>query len=323
MRQEQPVFSIVVPTYEQPRRLAACLQALARLDYPRDHFEVIVVDDGSTMPPNDAVASFRDRLQVTLLVQLHSGPATARNTGAMQAKGQYLAFTDDDCMPAPEWLQSLTVRFAKTPDHMIGGRTINALPDNLYSTACQVLVDYLYTYYNADLNHGRFFTSNNLALPADRFRLIGGFDTTFPLAGGEDLELCHRWLHRGYQLTYAPEILIYHAHALTFRTFWRQQFCYGRGAFRFHRARVARSQESIRLEPLSFYQNLLRHPFSQVRGGRALSLAALMVVSQIANASGFFREKLRQSNWLPTRRTNNVESGRLNGYDAGVKKNHH
>ena len=296
MRLEQPVFSIVVPTYERPRQLAACLQALARLDYARDNFEVIVVDDGGKTPLDNVIAPFHDRLSVTLLAQPNAGPAVARNTGALQAKGQYLAFTDDDCMPAPEWLQSLTARFAKTPDHMIGGRTINALPDNLYSTACQVLVDYLYAYYNADHNHGRFFTSNNLALPADRFRLMGGFDTTFPLVGGEDRVLCVRWLHRGYQLTYAPEILIYHAHALTFRTFWRQHFCYGRGAFRFHRARVARSQESIRLEPLSFYQNLLRHPFSQVRGGRALSLAALMVVSQIANATGFLREKLNRAN---------------------------
>jgi len=296
MRQEQPVFSIVIPTYERPRQLAVCLQALARLDYHRDHFEVIVVDDGSTMLPNDAVASFQDRLQVTLLVQPHSGPARARNTGAKQARGKYLAFTDDDCMPTPDWLQSLTERFAKTPDHMIGGRTINAIPDNVYSTACQVLVDYLYTYYQANLNHGRFFTSNNLALPADRFRLMGGFDTTFPHAAGEDRELCDRWLHRGYQLTYAPEILIYHAPVLTLRNFWRQQFRYGRGAFRFHRARVGRSQESIRLEPLSFYQNLLRYPFSQVRGGRALSLAVLMVVSQIAIATGFFLERLKRAN---------------------------
>src|SRR5262249_34753722 len=181
MRQDQPVFSIVVPTYERPRQLAACLQALARLDYARDHFEVIVVDDGGKTPLVNVIAPVHDRLSVTLLTQPNAGPAVARNTGAMQAKGQYLAFTDDDCMPAPEWLQSLTARFAKTPDHMIGGRTINALPDNLYSTACQVLVDYLYAYYNnADLNHGRFFTSNNLALPADRFRLMGGFDTTFP-----------------------------------------------------------------------------------------------------------------------------------------------
>src|SRR5439155_13666442 len=138
---EQLVFSIVVPTYERPRQLATCLQALAGLDCPSDRFEVIVVDDGSTTPLDAAVAPFRDRLQVKLLVQSHSGPATARNTGAMQPQGSYLAFTDDDCMPAPEWLQSLAARCPKTPDQMIGERTINALPDNLDSTDWQVPID--------------------------------------------------------------------------------------------------------------------------------------------------------------------------------------
>ena len=296
MRQEQLVFSIVVPTYERPRRLAACLQALARLDYPRDHFEVIVVNDGGKAPLVNAIATVHDRLCVTLLSQPNAGPAVARNTGAAQAKGQFLAFTDDDCQPAADWLKSIAVRLSKDPDCIIGGHTINALPDNLYSSASQILIDYLYTYYNANPDRARLLTSNNLALAADHFRLIGGFDTTFPLAAGEDRELCDRCLQRGYQLIYAPEVLIYHAHAMTFRTFLRQHFHYGRGASRFHRVRLARSQERTRPEPLSFYRNLLRYPFSQVRDGRALSLAALMVVSQIANAMGFLGERLNRAN---------------------------
>lgn len=300
MIEKQPVFSIVVPTFERPRQLAGCLHALARLDYARDHFEVIVVDDGGRTPLVNVIAPFHDRLSVTLLTQPNAGPAVARNTGAAQAKGQFLAFTDDDCRPAPDWLKSLGVRLAKDPDCIIGGHTINALPDNPYSSASQILIDYLYSYYNADPHRARFLTSNNLALAADHFRAIGGFDTTFPLAAGEDRELCDRWVHSGYQLTYAPEILIYHAHALTFRTFWRQHFHYGRGAFCFHQARGQRTQKSIKLEPLSFYQNLLRQPFSEGRGGRALSLAALVVVSQVANAAGFLRERLNQT-WIDER----------------------
>src|SRR5437773_10019178 len=133
MGQEQPVFSIVVPTYDRPKQLAACLQALGGLDYARESFEVIVVDDGSKTPAEAVVASFDDRLQVTLIVQLHSGPATARNAGAMRARGQYLAFTDDNCMPAPQSLQSLTARFDQALEHLIGGRINNVSPDT-YST---------------------------------------------------------------------------------------------------------------------------------------------------------------------------------------------
>jgi len=290
MGQEQPFFSIVIPTYARPGQLAVCLQSLARLDYPRDRFEVIVVDDGSEKPPEAVVASSCGQLDVTLLRQAHAGPAAARNTGAARAKGEFLAFTDDDCAPAPGWLQSLAARFARASDCAIGGRTLNALPGNPYSTASQLLVAYLYTYYNADPDQACFFTSNNLAMPTDRFHTMGGFDATYTRTAAEDRELCDRWLHHGYRMTYAPEALVYHAHVLTFRTFWRQHFNYGRGAFHFQQARAHRACGRIRLEPLPFYLNLLLYPFSQAQGWRAPLLAALLGVSQVANAVGFFWE---------------------------------
>ena len=295
MRQEQPFFSIVVPTYARPKQLAACLRALALLEYPRDHFEVIVIDDGSETPPEDVVAPLRDRLDVTLLTQPNAGPAAARNTGAAEARGEFLAFTDDDCAPAPDWLQRLAARFAAAPDPMIGGRTLNVLNDNPYSTASQLLIAYLYGYFNADPSQARFFASNNLALSAQRFQTIGGFDATYTRAAAEDRELCDRWLLRGYRMIYAPEVLIYHAHALTFRTFWRQHFTYGKGAFCFHQARARRGQRRIRAEPRWFYPNLLRYPFLQVRGRRALLFAVLLVMSQGAHTVGYLGEAMNRA----------------------------
>jgi hypothetical protein len=67
-----------------------------------------------------------------------------------RAKGQFLAFTDDDCRPAADWLQALAQRFATAPDHAVGGRTVNALTNNPYTTASQLIVDFVYAYYNAD-----------------------------------------------------------------------------------------------------------------------------------------------------------------------------
>lgn len=172
MRQEQLFFSIIIPTYARPGQLAACLQSLAHLDYPHDCFEVIVVDDGSETLPEDVVASFRDQLDLTMLTQTHAGPAVARNTGAAQARGEFLAFTDDDCAPASNWLQVLGAHLIKEPDCAIGGRTLSAFPANRYSAATQFMIDYLYSYYNPDPNQSRFFASNNFlagrSLPHDR-----------------------------------------------------------------------------------------------------------------------------------------------------------
>lgn len=296
MKSDFPFFSIIIPTYCRPKQLSACLESLTKLEYPRDRFEVVVVDDGSKMPLTDAIERFSNTLNVILLSQPNSGPASARNTGAFRAKGQFLAFTDDDCTPASTWLENLASRFAKAPDHAVGGRTINALTENPYSTASQILIDYIYEYYNVDADHARFFASNNLAFPAERFREIGGFNSGFRLVAGEDRELCDRWLHRGYQMTYAPEAEIYHTHQLGFRSFWQQHFNYGRGAFDFHRARAARNQLPMKVEPFSFYSNLLRYPFLKSSGRTAIWISILLGLSQIANVAGFFWAFLHRSN---------------------------
>ena len=146
----RPFFSVIIPTCRRPRQLATCVRSLSSLDYPRDRFEVIVVDDGDDETLGRVIEPFRSALEIRLIRQANAGPAVARNTGGMNARGEFLAFTDDDCEPSQDWLTVLAAGFRENPDAMLGGRTINVLTDNLYSTASQLLVDFLYGYYNAD-----------------------------------------------------------------------------------------------------------------------------------------------------------------------------
>ncbi len=293
MKGKEPFFSIIVPTYNRPRQLHWCLRALSSLDYPRDCFEIIVVDDDSSVPLGPIVALFKDRLDVTLVRQWHGGPAAARNTGAMRAKGEFLAFTDDDCAPASDWLQRLAACFIQMSDQALGGKTINALRGNRYSVASQRVVDYLCRWYNADHERARFSTSNNFAISAKAFHAIGGFDTTFTHAAGEDREFCDRWLHHGYRLVHAPEVLVYHFHSLTLGTFLRQHFKYGRGSFRFHQAERARHNlKRVRLQPLSFYQHLVKVPFLREAGQQAFMLSGLLLMSQVSTAAGYLWEQM-------------------------------
>ena len=302
-------FSVVVPTYQRPRQLAACLEALAALDYPLDRYEVIVVDDGSSQPPEDVVRGFRHRLDVSLLSRPHGGPALARNSGAAQARGDWLAFTDDDCAPARDWLRLLAARLTQAPDCAVGGRVVNSLSANPYSTASQLVVSWLYAYYNADPERARFLTSNNFAMAVQRFRAVGGFDETYPNAAAEDREICDRLLQRGQRIIYAPEAVVHHAHPLTFAGFCRQHFHYGRGAFCFRRVRSRRCAEPVRLEPLSFYTGLLRHPFAQASGGFALSLAALAFLSQAVHTAGFAWEALHADRKVASRPSQEASHG--------------
>ncbi len=282
-----PFFSVVIPTRERPVQLATCLQALTRVDYPRERFEVIVVDDGSTRSLEGVTEQFREQLDVKLWAQKNTGPAGARNFGAAQARGEFLAFTDDDCLPGASWLRAFAAYFAETPDRLIGGRTINALPLNPYSETSQLIIDVVYAHYNAQSNDARFFASNNLALSAARFRELQGFNKSFITS--EDRELCDRWLARGFAMTYAPEAIIHHAHHLTLRALWRQHFGYGQGAQRFHRARSTNGHASFKPD-LNFYLKLLRASATQARKSRAAHRTALLLYAQLANAAGFFYE---------------------------------
>ncbi|MBM3892209.1 MAG: glycosyltransferase [Verrucomicrobia bacterium] len=285
-----PSFSVIIPTRNRPEQLAACLESLARLDYPRDRFEVIVVDDGGNQPLDPVVARFCDRLNLTLLTQPPTSSSVARNGGAARATGEFLAFTDDDCTLAPDWLQALAARLASAPDHAVGGRTINALPENLFSAASHVILDAIYDYYDPHQGRAHFFPTCNLALPASRFRALGGFSKDWPMAAAEDREFCYRWLQRGWLLARAPEACVYHHRPLTLRTFWRQHFTYGRGAFRYHQVRTD-SGPGSRKPDRRFYWTLFRQPFRQMPTARALAVALLLLVSQAATVAGYFSER--------------------------------
>ncbi len=294
-----PHVTVIIPTYNRPDELRHCLAALADQDLSRDHFDVIVADDGGAVSPARVVDEARSRLDVTLLPVTHGGPAHARNRAVDSARGVYLAFTDDDCRPERGWLQALVSTLERAPDTLVGGRVTNALTDNPFSRASQAVTDLVYAHYNADTEHARFFASNNLAIAADAFRRIGGFDERFIVLACEDRELCDRWRSGGGRMIYAKDAVIRHAHALSLRTYVRQHFTYGRGAVHFHRIRSERGSGMMRDE-MSFhsdFRNWLARPFSGRPLAEGLGVAALLLLWQAANTAGFLYESIVRSGY--------------------------
>jgi GT2 family glycosyltransferase len=287
------VISVVIPTFERPAKLSRCLRGLAAAAAPAGGFEVVVVDDGGSTSTESIVADFRGALDLQLVRQAHAGPAAARNAGARRATRPHLAFLDDDCVPGSDWLRALEQRLGASPATAVGGRTVNALPENLYSTATQLVVDYLCAYRDRRNPQPAFFASNNLALPRDAFLEIGGFDASFLEPAGEDRDLCDRWRRSGFDMVFAPDAVVHHAHDLTLATYWRLHFTYGRGAFSYRQARARRDRGRVELEPLGFYAGLLRAPLARREPRRRFRLAAAIALAQIASASGFFWERHR------------------------------
>jgi len=292
-------FSVVVPTYERPVQLARCLNALVNLSYPVHLYEIVVVDDGGGGSTAELVATANasDRASVVLLTTERGGPAKARNAGARVATGTFLAFVDDDCVPAPNWLTHLERRLVARPAALIGGHTENAVTGSRCSTASQLLVDYLYSYYFQRHKGSRFFTTNNIAVAAAGFHQSGGFDESFPLVAGGDREFCERWERSGGGLEYADDAIVNQWHKLTLARFVRQHLNYGRGADFLHRSRAragaAGGRRPPKLEPPAFYWNLIWYPFKRKPPVEAAVLSCLMFLSQTAYGCGYVYQRAK------------------------------
>lgn len=275
-------FSVVIPTHARPAQLEGCLRALSRSG---SRLEVLVVDDGGGLDLEDTLRPWRDSFaQLTLLCQEQAGPAQARNRGAAAARAPVLIFLDDDCWPEEGWLAGAALRLAENPGCAVGGRLVNGCPGNPWAETSQMIWDWFCASANADPERATFLGSGHLAVSTDGFRALGGFSGKYPQAAAEDRDFCDRWLASGRRLIYAPEITVRHVHALTFRSFVRQHYAYGRGARRLHRSRGAR--------PAGSYRQLLTAPLTHLGGRRAGQLGLLLLLAQTAHLAGYVRESL-------------------------------
>lgn len=285
-------FSVIIPTRNRPQSLAACLRSFCRLDYPPGHWEIIVVNDGGA----ESFAALNGELQMSLPLQLvcveHAGPASARNAGARLAQGEILAFTDDDCRVAHDWLQAYSRGFASGDYDALGGRCRTPENSQPAERAWQHLVDFLYDFMRNGNGDALLLMSNNVAYRRDVFELVGGFDESFPLAAAEDMELSYRLIIGGYRQRHYPEAQVWHHQRLTPSGHLSQQFRYGRGGHYFARMPKKRSDESV----AELYSQSLFYP-ALIRSMRVARLpypsALLVLAGQIAYQLGLHYQAVR------------------------------
>jgi cellulose synthase/poly-beta-1,6-N-acetylglucosamine synthase-like glycosyltransferase len=277
-----PIFSVVIPTFHRPEALSALLKGIAANCFPKDQVEVIVVDDSGSGDLEPVLAPFRECYPVVALRTPHLGPAPARQAGIDIAQGEYLAFTDDDCIPDPNWLAELKVGLEANPGCAIGGWVSNGLPENLFSSSSHIIFEYVVRY------HARgevdYVGTGNVAYPAASFRAIGGLDRTWQNWGGEDRDLCRRWRGSGRRFVVHAAANIRHCHPLTLRNFWNQHVRYGRGASQYH--------QTSPFSRLGFYWGLIGAGFSGDGRHPRLFTGAAVVLSQVAIGCGFAWERL-------------------------------
>lgn len=287
--------SVVVPTYNRPESLQACVTALLRQSYPGRNSEILIIDDGSepALTANALLSGGKvdsELAEIRIIRQQNAGPAAARNRGIREARGTLIAFTDDDCIPSPDWLSLLVQAYDETPGALLGGLTSNGLNHLLFSEASQLMLDMLYRYYNREQNSAMFLTSNNWLCAREQLLSIGAFDMQFREAAGEDWDLCARWREAGWNMRWVPDAMIEHRHAQRLRNFCRMHFRYGKGAYRFHKQRSVcnkRNSDSTgsfnRHLPRLIPQALQRYP----SWSRRLQLLTALVIMQSSVTLGY------------------------------------
>lgn len=283
-------LSVVIPTLGRLTALEGCLRALSASSFPRERFEVIVADDEGSGSVERTAAPWTRRMSLRVVTTGgRAGASAARNAGLAAARGNGVAFTDDDCEPEADWLVRLAEALDSNPGCAAGGTIVNGATGRC-AEGSQAVLDATHAHFNGGAGGPTFFATSNLAFPAEALRAIGGFDESFPYA--EDRELCVRWLAGGRRFVRAPDAVVRHMRRLTPADLWRQHFGYGRGAWRFHRVRSERDWGRFEIEP-GFYRELARQVAHPRNGTGRPALAACAVTAQVANAAGFAAEALR------------------------------
>ncbi len=197
--------SVVIPTYNRPALLLKCANALAKQNFSKALYEVIVVTDGADIETSSVL---------NLVLQEHhffnlycysldekKGPAAARNKGAALAKGELILFTDDDCIPDVDWVENFWNAYQSNKKKLIAfsGKTI--VPHNNKPTDYEKNISHL--------EEAEFITAN-CACTKQAFNLINGFDEEFPIAWREDSEFQFRLINHQIEIIKVTDAVITH-----------------------------------------------------------------------------------------------------------------
>ncbi|HYN87715.1 MAG TPA: glycosyltransferase, partial [Ardenticatenaceae bacterium] len=215
-----PRVSVVVCSYNGARTIGECCEALLKLDYP--NYEVIVVDDGST----DGTAAVAREYGLRVIRTENMGLSHARNVGMQAATGEIVAYTDDDAYPDPHWLTYLAATFMTTDYVAVGGPNIPPPGDGLIAD-CVANAPGGPVHVLLSDREAEHIPGCNMAFRKQALQAIGGFDPQFRVAG-DDVDVCWRLQQQGWKLGFNPAAMVWHHRRGSVRTYWRQQYGYGR-----------------------------------------------------------------------------------------------
>ena len=220
-----PKYSVIVPVYNRIDEVDDLLRSLAAQTYT--DFEVIIVEDGSTLPCKDAVDKYAAQLDVKYFYKSNEGRSIARNHGIEHSTGDYLIFFDSDCVIPPGYFATLHARLSDTPLDCFGG------PDAAHSsfTPTQKAISFAMTSFlttggirGGKMQMEKFVPrSFNMGYSREVYDKVGGFREMF----SEDIDMSTRIRQGGFSIGLIRDAFVYHKRRIDFKKFWRQVHVFG------------------------------------------------------------------------------------------------
>ncbi len=216
-------YSVIVPVYNRPDEVKELLESLTEQHFK--DFEVIIVEDGSTLPCNDIIEIFKDRLDIKYFSKPNSGPGQTRNYGAERSSGEYLIILDSDCIVPPVYFNSIEQELTESPSDAFGG------PDKAHHsfTDIQKAINYSMTSFfttggirGGEKKMDKFYPrSFNMGVRRNVYMSLGGFsDMRF----GEDIDFSIRIFKGGYSCRLFPEAWVWHKRRTDMKKFFKQVY---------------------------------------------------------------------------------------------------
>ena len=221
-------FSLIIPVYNRPDEIQELLESLTQQEY-KDDYEVVVVEDGSSINCRDVVSSYYERLNISYYFKNNSGPGDSRNFGMQQAKGDYFLIFDSDCVIPPHYLQSVSDNLNQKYVDCFGGP--DAALDS-FSDVQKAINFAMTSFLTTGGIRGKSEKiekfqprSFNMGISKAAFLASGGFGKIHP---GEDPDLSIRLWKLGYDTRLFNDSYVYHKRRIDWKKFKVQVTKFGK-----------------------------------------------------------------------------------------------
>ncbi|HDS09526.1 MAG TPA: glycosyltransferase [Firmicutes bacterium] len=215
-------YSVIIPVYNGFDMVDGIIRIFSEQTVPRNDFELIFIDDGSTDGTLKKLQEYADGDLIKVFTQPNAGPASARNRGILNASGAIIMFTDIDCTPLPDWIEEMSKPFKNPEIYGVKG-VYRTKQKSLIAKLAQLEYEFKYSYMQKQ-KYIDFIDTYSAAYRADIFRNEVLFDKDFRYASGEDIALSYYLSERGYKMVFTTKAVVYHIHPDTVKKYLSRKF---------------------------------------------------------------------------------------------------